>query len=283
MTWPLFSAVVTTAVFVLLVWLERQRPLRRPVESKPRRLLRNLTVGAMGLAVVQFVELPITLPLALAAEEQGWGLLGLVGLPRWLEVGLSLVLLDYTLYIWHVLTHRVPLLWRFHLVHHVDLDLDASTALRFHFGELVLSLPWRAAQILAIGVVPSSLLIWEGVVVLLILFHHSNLALPSNWERCLVRVVVTPRMHGIHHSTIQEETNSNWSSGLTVWDYIHRTLRLNVPQAEITIGVPPYRDPKEVGLIRLFVLPFVGPRVVWPAEERSRARRRACSPGEPVP
>jgi sterol desaturase/sphingolipid hydroxylase (fatty acid hydroxylase superfamily) len=181
-------------------------------------------------------------------------------LPFPLHVALALVLLDYTLYVWHVLVHRVPLLWRFHLVHHVDLDLDASTALRFHFGELTLSIPWRAAQVLGIGVPPAALTSWQNALLVSILFHHSNVELPVDIERVIARVFVTPRMHGIHHSMVPGETNSNWSSGLTLWDWLHGSLRLNVRQRDITIGVPAYREPRDVTLERSLELPFVTQR-----------------------
>jgi sterol desaturase/sphingolipid hydroxylase (fatty acid hydroxylase superfamily) len=178
-------------------------------------------------------------------------------------VALAVLLMDYTLYLWHVLTHRLPLLWRFHVVHHVDLDLDASTALRFHAGELAISTAWRAGQVLLIGVSPLSLFFWQTFLLLSILFHHSNVRLPFATERWLNHLIVTPRMHGIHHSIVQEETNSNWSSGLTIWDRLHGTLRLNVPQAEITIGVPAYREPEEVRLMEILKLPFEKQRPTW--------------------
>ena len=108
--------------------------------------------------------------------------------------------MDYTLYVWHILTHRVPLLWRFHAVHHVDLDLDASTALRFHFGELAVSVPYRAAQIALLGVDAEALSYWQMFLSLSVLFHHSNVRLPREFESVLSWFVVTPRMHGIHHS-----------------------------------------------------------------------------------
>src|ERR1051325_6150409 len=240
------NALAIAAFFGVLLLLEYLRPLRRKVETKFPRLARNLTVSAVGAAVVRLVEIPLIMPLASLVERREWGMLNLFQLPAWLDLILAVILLDYTLYIWHVLNHRVPLLWRFHLVHHVDLDLDASTALRFHFGELLLAVPWRAVQVILIGVAPISYLVWQGFVFFSILFHHSNVALPFKLERWLVRVVVTPRMHGIHHSIVRGETDSNWSSGLTVWDWLHGTLRLNVPQQEITIGVPAYREREEV-------------------------------------
>jgi sterol desaturase/sphingolipid hydroxylase (fatty acid hydroxylase superfamily) len=173
------------------------------------------------------------------------------------------VLMDYTLYLWHVLMHRVPFLWRFHLPHHVDLDLDASTALRFHAGELAIATGWRAMQVSLIGVSPLSLSVWQTFVLLSILFHHSNVRLPINVELKLNRIFVTPRMHGIHHSIVEEETNSNWSSGLTFWDWLHGTLRLNVPQDQITIGVPAYRNPEEIKLPQILEMPFVEQRPTW--------------------
>src|SRR5207249_6219037 len=171
--------------------------------------------------------------------------------------------MDYTLYGWHVLTHRVPFLWRFHVVHHVDLDLDASTALRFHFAEIVISIGWRIAQVVLIGVPPLALSAWQTATLVSIMFHHSNARLPIALERRLNRLIVTPRMHGIHHSTVREETDSNWSSGLTLWDKLHGTLRLNVPQHEVRIGVPAYGEPSRVALRQLLLMPFAPSPPPW--------------------
>ncbi|HEY0544801.1 MAG TPA: sterol desaturase family protein [Pyrinomonadaceae bacterium] len=257
------SAPLVIGAFGLLWWLERRQPLRREVESKLTRNARNLAVAGVAAASLQFIERPCIQPLTALIERRRWGLLGRVSLPEWLEVVAAVVLMDYTLYLWHVLTHRVPLLWRFHVAHHADLDLDASTALRFHFGELAISTAWRAAQVTAIGVTPLSLSVWQTFLMLSILFHHSNVRLPVEVERKLNQVFVTPRMHGIHHSIVEEETNSNWSSGLTVWDWLHGTLRLNVPQDEITIGVPAYREPSEVELTEILLMPFGEQRPTW--------------------
>jgi sterol desaturase/sphingolipid hydroxylase (fatty acid hydroxylase superfamily) len=208
---------------------------------------------------------------AAMVERRRWGLVKWLRLPLWLEVCAAVVLMDYTLYLWHVLTHRVPLLWRFHAVHHIDLDMDASTAIRFHFGELMLSTPWRVAQVVAIGTSPLALSIWQTALLASILFHHSNLQLPLDVERRLSRVIVTPRMHGIHHSALRRETESNWSSGLSAWDWLHRTLRLNVPQLEITIGVPGFRSTDAVGLAKMLALPFdAGVSLADPGATRER-------------
>jgi sterol desaturase/sphingolipid hydroxylase (fatty acid hydroxylase superfamily) len=196
----------------------------------------------------------------------------------WLEVPLALLLLDYTLYVWHVLTHRVPVLWRFHAVHHIDLDLDASTAVRFHFGELTVSAPWRVAQVLLIGASPLTLSLWQTGLLMSILFHHSNVQLPISVERRIGRVFVTPRMHGIHHSQVRDETDSNWSSGLTLWDWLHGTLRLNVPQRAITIGVPAFQDPADVTLAKMIALPFEPQRRYWVAPDENTPRRAVSPP-----
>jgi sterol desaturase/sphingolipid hydroxylase (fatty acid hydroxylase superfamily) len=172
---------------------------------------------------------------------------------------------DYTLYIWHVLTHKVPLLWRLHRVHHSDLDLSASTALRFHFVEMIVSAPWRAAQVALIGVSPRQLSLWQTLTTMAIVFHHSNIRLPLALERALARVVVTPRMHGIHHSIVERETNSNWGTILSLPDYLHGTIRLNVPQQAIDIGIPAFRRADEMRLGRLMRMPLPSERAAGAA------------------
>jgi sterol desaturase/sphingolipid hydroxylase (fatty acid hydroxylase superfamily) len=210
----------------------------------------------MAAATVALAEKPVTAPLALSVQRNKLGLLKLVRLPMVLELLLSVALLDYTLYIWHYLTHKVPFLWRFHRPHHVDRDLDASTSLRFHFGELMLSVPWRAAQVRLIGVSPLGLALWQTLTLMEIIFHHSNLRLPFAWERRLCRLVVTPRMHGIHHSVVRGETDSNWGTIFSWPDHLHGTVRLNVLQDSIDIGVVGYQDPAQLTLGKVLSMPF---------------------------
>ncbi|MDX6269090.1 MAG: hypothetical protein QOD28_313 [Acidobacteriota bacterium] len=269
------GASLALGAFGGLVWWERRRPLRRPNESKLKRDARNLAVAGVAAVTLQLAERPLVERLTAYVERRRVGLLKQFALPRPLEVALAVVLLDYTLYVWHVLAHRVPALWRFHLVHHADLDLDASTALRFHFGELVASVAWRAAQVRLIGVAPQSLAAWQSFLFASILFHHSNVRLPVAVERRLNLFIVTPRMHGIHHSTVRAERDANWSSGLTLWDNLHGTLRLNVPQGAIEIGVPAYRAPEELGLSELLKLPFGAERPVEAAQSNVRTERAA--------
>jgi sterol desaturase/sphingolipid hydroxylase (fatty acid hydroxylase superfamily) len=248
-----------------MIVAERFAPLRRTVESKLRRIVRNLSVGGVSLALMSLVQAPLLQPVASWIARERIGLMQLVQWPRWIETILAVVLLDYTLWWWHWASHRVPFFWRFHLVHHVDRDMDASTALRFHFGELALSIPVRAVQMLLIGVDSRTLWLWQTILFASLLFHHSNVRLPLRFERLLVRLIVTPRMHGIHHSNRRDETNSNWSSLLSAWDYLHRTMRFDRPQEQIVIGVPAYQDPRDVTLGKILLLPFRSQRDDWNA------------------
>lgn len=246
------------AVGVLFV-AERLRPLRAPKEPGPSRVGRNLAIGLLAGATTAASELPIVAPAQRLAERRRLGLLRSLPLrhfPRAIRFVLGFLLLDYTLYLWHWLNHRAPGLWRFHAVHHIDLDLDSTTGLRFHFGELALAAGFRAAQVLLLGVDSRTLRAWQQTLLLSVVFHHSNLELPIEAERTLQKVFVTPRMHGIHHSTKGDEMNANFSSLLSWWDRAHGSLRLDVPQVAVTIGVEGFTAPGQVTLERSLSLPF---------------------------
>ena len=261
---PGWSAFALGAAFVLLLLLERLLPLRPRTESTPPRVARNLALGGVSAALVTLLQPLALAPVARLVEAGRLGLLSLLPLPHWASVAAAVVLLDYTLWHWHRWNHRLRWLWRFHLVHHADRDLDTSTSLRFHFGEMALSIPYRAAQMALIGAGREALALWTGLLLVAIAFHHSNLRLPAALDRSLARVLVTPRMHGIHHSERREEMDSNFSSLLSVWDALHRTLRLDVPQERIAIGVPGYRDRGELGLLAQLTLPFRRHHRYWP-------------------
>ncbi|HEY0202817.1 MAG TPA: sterol desaturase family protein [Acetobacteraceae bacterium] len=242
---------------------ERRSPLRQSTQAEPARIIRNLALGVLSMAVVSAVEGPVVRPLARQAESRRRGLAQLMPAPAWLRDAISFLALDYTIYLWHVLTHKVPILWRLHLVHHVDLDMDATTALRFHAADMLVSVPCRAAQVALLGVSPRALRFWQAFFFLSVLFHHSNLRLPPGLERRLSRVLTTPRMHGIHHSTVRSETYSNWSSGLSLWDHLHSTFRMDVPDSRVQIGVPACRDPSSIRLRRSLAMPFQRQSDAW--------------------
>lgn len=260
---PWLNAVLVFGTLATVVYLEIRRPLRRMRQDKVTRDARNVFMSLTTAATISLAEKPVTAPLSRGVEKHGFGLLKLRRLPVWADLLLSVVLLDYTLYLWHYLTHKVPFLWRFHLAHHVDLDLDASTALRFHAVEMLFSVPWRAAQVAVLGISPLALSLWQTLTLMEIMFHHSNIRLPYEMERRLCRLIVTPRTHGIHHSIVHQETDSNWATIFSWPDYLHRTVRLNVPQQEITIGVAAYQNPQELTVGKILKLPFIPDRPDW--------------------
>ena len=243
--------------FVGLALVERRRPLRRSRDPSAARIGRNIVIGAITAGTMRALEAPIISRVARSVERRRWGLVPRLPIAAGWKTALMILLMDYTLYLWHVLLHRVPLLWRFHRVHHSDVDLDTSTALRFHVGEFALSVPWRAGQIAMLGVSERALALWGALTLAEVLFHHSNVRLPMGLESALSRFVVTPRLHGIHHSNRLDEQSSNFSSGLAFWDALHHTARLGVAQDSLVIGLESYVLPEQLKLLPLLAMPFV--------------------------
>lgn len=254
------SGIFTIGTFAALFIIEKKRPLRKQIQPTIPDTARDLAIASSAALAVNSLEKPVTDRLTKFVEEKRFGLLKVFRLPKFLETTLAVILLDYTLYLWHVLTHKLPFLWRFHQVHHADLDLTVSTAIRFHFAEMTISVFFRAGQVLLIGVSPRALEIWQNLLLLSVMFHHSNIRLPKEFEKNLENFIVTPRMHGIHHSIVEDEMNSNWSSGLTVWDFLHKTFRDDVPQEEITIGVKGFDEIEDVTLGKMLIEPFENKR-----------------------
>jgi sterol desaturase/sphingolipid hydroxylase (fatty acid hydroxylase superfamily) len=247
---------VLGGLFIVLLLLQWRFPLRRQHFSVLRRLIRNFVLSIPGFAIVRLAMLPIPLTIAMWAQDRHLGLLNWLQPPNWLAIVATFLLMDYAYWWWHWANHMVPLFWRFHNVHHTDLDLDVSTAARFHFGEMIFSVGFLSLTVLLFGIAPLLLLAFFITLEAATLFHHSNWRLPIGLERVLNLVVVTPRMHGIHHSIVQRETNSNWGTIFCWWDKLHRTLRRDIPQDAVTIGVAAYRDEHELTLGKLLTLPF---------------------------
>jgi sterol desaturase/sphingolipid hydroxylase (fatty acid hydroxylase superfamily) len=251
----LLNAALSFGALAALVWLERRRPLRQPTEPVLPRYACNAAIGAITAGVVSTLERPLVESVSAAAERRGWGVVPRLPLPSRIRLVAAILLMDYTLYWWHVALHRVPALWRLHEPHHSDRDLDASTALRFHFLEFVASIPWRCAQIALIGVSPRALRAWQKLTLAEVIFHHSNVRLPRQIEARLSRIIVTPRMHGVHHAVDRTGRDSNFSSGLAVWDDLHGT-RMEAARDDVIIGLPDKRSTEEVALVKTLALPF---------------------------
>jgi sterol desaturase/sphingolipid hydroxylase (fatty acid hydroxylase superfamily) len=244
----------------------------------------NAALTGLGFLTGVLAVRPAALGAALWAEGHSIGFLHLASLPLWVKVAAGVLLMDLSFYYWHRLNHTRPLLWRFHNVHHADPDMDVTTAFRFHFGEVLYSTVFRLLQVGLIGVVPLTYVVYEVVFNGATLFHHSNLRLPVAWERRLNRVFVTPRMHGVHHSAVGSETNSNYSVIFSWWDRLNRSLRLNVGQRDIVIGVPGYLRPGDNRVLPMLTLPFAKQRPYWrwpsgKAALRSKLPGAADQPG----
>jgi sterol desaturase/sphingolipid hydroxylase (fatty acid hydroxylase superfamily) len=267
------TAAVLGLAYVSLFLLERALPLRRSKARLLPRLAVNVLLSAAAFATAAALVQPAAVAMLDFTDKHSFGLIRLARLGGVVEVVAAFLLLDLSFYYWHVANHRIAFLWRFHNVHHIDPDLDVSTAFRFHFVEVGLSAGFRAVQVALIGPSLPVYVIYEIAFQLGTLFHHSNIRLPPYLERALNTLLVTPRMHGIHHSDIREENNSNFGVVFAWWDRLHRTLRLDVPQAEVMIGIPAYSRPEDNRVLRCFAMPFRPQRDYWLSPKGRRLRR----------
>jgi len=255
--------LIGAAVFLLLFVLERFFPLRKGTRSLIARLIVNLVISAvMFLTAITLVRPAVHWALRWSADRP-FGFVHIVSLPAWAEFAVSFLMMDLAWYYWHLANHRVPLLWRFHNVHHIDADLDVSTAFRFHFGEIVFSSVFNLIQVSLIGLSAWAFTTYQVAFLAEVLFHHSNLRLPIRFERLLSKVIVTPRMHGIHHSQVHRENNSNFGTVFTYWDRLHRTLGLNIPQSRVVVGIPAYSRAEDNRVGNALLMPFRQQRDYW--------------------
>jgi len=245
---------------VMALW-EVWRP-RRPFslsQGKARHWATNLTLTALNTLVVRLTVGAVAVNAALFAQQRGWGVWSLLHLPAWANIVFSLVVLDFAIYLQHVLSHALPVFWRLHRVHHTDLDVDVTTGLRFHPLEILLSLIYKAALVLLLGAHPAAVIAFEVILNAASEFNHANVRLPAALEQILRKVVITPDLHRIHHSMVVAETNSNFGFSVPFWDRLCGTYRdqPGQPQTTMLLGLQDDRDPRALGLGRLLLLPFV--------------------------
>ncbi|MBF0247726.1 MAG: sterol desaturase family protein [Alphaproteobacteria bacterium] len=228
----------------LFLLLETVFPARPWQTGRAKRLFFHASLAAVNTVLVRIL---IYVPLLLwivHVEEQGWGVARWLGLHDWQEVVVSLIALDLFDYFWHRANHVIPLLWRFHKAHHHDSEMDVSTALRFHPGELFLSAFAKASWVLIWGPSAMAWFVFEGLISLCAQFHHSNIDLPAPIDRWLRRVVVTPRFHTSHHAVERAYGHANYSTIFSFWDPLFGTYRM-IPRAQLNseaIGLPEARD-----------------------------------------
>jgi sterol desaturase/sphingolipid hydroxylase (fatty acid hydroxylase superfamily) len=240
--------------------LELLAPRRTLTTSKARRWFTNLALVLLNPLSVRLVFPVLPIGIALLAEERHWGLLNNVDLPYWLKVAIAVIILDFSIYLQHVLHHAIPLLWRLHMVHHADLDFDVTTGMRFHPIEILLSMGIKLMAVAALGSPALAVLIFEVALNATSMFNHSNIRIPEKMDRVLRLFIVTPDMHRVHHSVIIRETNSNYGFNLPWWDRLLGTYKDQPERGHdgMTIGLSQFRDPKRLTLPRLLILPFVG-------------------------
>ena len=247
-------------IFVLMALWEWFTPRRRLTVSKTTRWASNLGIVAINTLVLRILLPTAAVAIALMAEERGWGLLNNLALPYWLAVAGSVIILDFIIYLQHVMFHAVPALWRLHMVHHADLDFDVTTGARFHPIEIILSMILKIAVIAALGPLAVGVLIFEVTLNATSMFNHSNIRMPLALDRVLRWLVVTPDMHRVHHSVIRNETNSNFGFNLPWWDRLFGTYQAQ-PRAgheDMTIGLYQFRDLRVARLHWMLLLPFTG-------------------------
>ncbi|TDG34828.1 sterol desaturase family protein [Pedobacter changchengzhani] len=244
------AAPILTAFFVVLFIVEHKRKLRKTTQPLTKRIVTNTTVALPSFMLLRFLFLPVLVHLASKNKPIS------AKLPRVFTWIFTFLVLDYGNYLWHVTNHKLPVLWRFHLVHHTDLDMDTTTAFRFHFMEMIGSVFSRGLFVQLSRATAKQVLYYEFLFELATQFHHSNVKIPKEIENLLNLVFVTPRMHGIHHSVNQQETDSNYSVIFSFWDRIHSTFKFKPEQDKVIIGLPAYRDAAQMTPKYLLSMPF---------------------------
>lgn len=241
--------------FVLLAAYELLRPRRKPAAVKTRRWLTNLSIVALDGIVVRLMA-SLAVPIAAVAaadlaQDRGIGFFNWTEWPAAVEVLIAVVVLDFAIWLQHLISHKIPLLWRLHQVHHADVDIDVTTAIRFHPIEIALSVLWKILWVFALGAPVVAVIAFEIILNACAMFNHANIAIGERADRVIRTLIVTPDMHRVHHSVLRHEHDSNYGFNLSIWDRLFRTY---TPAPEgghlgMTIGLRPYQsdDPTRLG------------------------------------
>ena len=248
-------------IFALMAIWEVAAPRRALTISKTVRWANNLGLVFLNSFILRLMFPAAAVGMAAFADEQGWGVFNYYDVPPVIAVVAAVVVMDFVIYLQHVMVHAVPALWRLHRVHHADLDFDVTTGARFHPIEIILSMLIKFATIAVLGPPVVAVVIFEVVLNATAMFNHSNVRLPIGLDRVVRWIVVTPDMHRVHHSVEDDEANSNFGFNLPWWDRLFGTYK-DQPRSgheNMSIGIHTYRDPKLVSLLHgMLWLPFIG-------------------------
>ena len=239
---------VFASVFLVMALIELLWPKRQLIVSKRKRWLTNIGISAAGTLLLRLMAMLVVPVAAIAAaiyaEAHHIGLLNQLAWPYWLKVTVALLALDLAIWAQHLASHKIPIFWRLHQVHHADRDIDVTTAVRFHPVEIGLSMLWKIAVVVPLGASPLAVFLFEVILNACAMFNHANIALPGWCDRILRLLVVTPDMHRVHHSVLRREHDSNYGFNLSLWDRLFRTYTAQ-PEAGhqgMTIGLTPYQS-----------------------------------------
>ena len=255
-------AYVRPTIFISLLVgfaiVEYLLPRRQLKPIKTRRWITNLLIIVVDSVVVKLLFKSAAIGVALWAASGGYGLFNLVDAPYWMAFGVSFLVLDFSIWLTHVVSHKIPVLWKIHRMHHSDVDIDVSTGIRFHPIEIILSMCWKFFVVLLLGAPVLSVLIFEIVLNGGALFNHANIKLPQVVDRIMRLAIVTPDMHRVHHSIIPEEHNSNYGFNLSIWDRIFSTYIDQPKQGheQMTIGLEQWQDENPARLDWTLMVPF---------------------------
>jgi sterol desaturase/sphingolipid hydroxylase (fatty acid hydroxylase superfamily) len=267
---PAIRLAAFGGVFAVMAIWELVGPRRKQTIGRGRRWPNNFGVVAVDTLLVRVLFPTTAVGLALVAETRGFGLFNAVALPAWIGVVASVVILDFAIYLQHVLFHAVPALWRLHRMHHADLEFDVTTGLRFHPIEILLSMEIKLTVVAALGAPALAVLTFEVLLNATSMFNHSNVRIPFGLDYMLRWFVVTPDMHRVHHSIVSHETNSNFGFNLPWWDRLFGTYRPQPAAGHeaMTIGIEQFRDGRELRLDRMLLQPFRGEVGHYPLGQR---------------
>ena len=245
-------------IFATMICWEYFSPRRKQIITRKQRWPINIGLAVFNMLLMRFTVGGIAVLSAVIATENSWGLLNQFNHPSWLGIIITLLFLDLAIYGQHVLSHKWALLWRLHQIHHNDLEIDASTAVRFHPLEIMISMGYKVLCIYIIGANPIAVIAFEVILNATATFNHSNINLPLKIDRILRWVLITPDIHRIHHSTVQSETDSNYGFSISLWDRLFNTYVAQPKKSQTTldIGLPNQRTQEELGFIKLMLLPF---------------------------
>lgn len=250
---------------VLLLW-ETVSPffLFPKGRERVRHGFRNVMLGVLNALVITLVFVGLWWTAAAWAGSRSFGLLHWLSFPAWLEWPLAILFFDAWTYYWHRINHRIPFLWRFHRVHHSDPHMDVTTANRFHTGEIVMSSILRVPLIVLLGASIEQLALYELLMFAVVQFHHANISVSEKWDRVLRLFIVTPYMHKVHHSRWQPETDSNYSSLLSIWDRLFRSFRINEKPETILLGLDEFDRPADQTIPGLLRTPLANRKAYRP-------------------